>query len=140
MFAALHVATYLWSVLRRNWREMYTPGVLWVAGLILGILAFTDMVALGVTSRDASVKKMGGRKWKRLHRTIYLAVVVVFLHALFVGADFGLNRGPDVKGEAEFGSLIAFGCISASWLALVVFRHRGWRWTPRFMSETRSSR
>jgi sulfoxide reductase heme-binding subunit YedZ len=133
MFAILHIAVYIWSVLRRNWQELYTPGVLWVAGLIVGMLAFSDMIALAVTSRDASVKKMGGRKWKRLHRTVYVVLGLVLLHALFVGADFGLNRGPDVKGEADFGSLIVFTSISVAWFVLVLLRRRGWRWTPKFL-------
>lgn len=134
MFAVLHVVTYLWAVLRRNWRELYTPGILWVVGLILGVIVLSDMIALGLTSRDAAVKKMGGRKWKRLHATIHVALGFVLVHALFVGADFGLNRGPDVKGEADFGSLIAFLAISAGWLAMILLRRRGWRWTPRYLT------
>lgn len=138
MFAVLHVVTYLWAVVWRNWRELYTPGGLWVAGLILGLLALSDMIALGVTSRDASVKKMGGRKWKRIHRTVYVALAVVLLHALFLGADFGLNRGPDVKGEADFGSLITFVCISMALFVLILLRRRGLHWTPKFMTASNS--
>jgi DMSO/TMAO reductase YedYZ heme-binding membrane subunit len=92
------------------------------------------MTALGVTSRDASVKSMGGRKWKRLHRTVYIALGLILLHALFVGADFGLSGGPDVMGEADFGSLIKFLSIAAGWLGLVLLRRRAWRWTPSFRS------
>jgi DMSO/TMAO reductase YedYZ heme-binding membrane subunit len=135
MFSLLHVLAYVWSLLRRNWRELYTPGVLWVAGLVLGVMAFSDMLALGFTSRDASVKKMCGRKWKRLHRTVYIGLAVILLHALFVGADFGLNRGPDVEGEADFGSLIVFLCISATWLALVLLRRRDLKWTPKLLTK-----
>jgi DMSO/TMAO reductase YedYZ heme-binding membrane subunit len=41
MFAVLHVAAYGWSVLRRDWHELYTPGVLWVVGLSLGLAAIS---------------------------------------------------------------------------------------------------
>ncbi|HWE96513.1 MAG TPA: ferric reductase-like transmembrane domain-containing protein [Tepidisphaeraceae bacterium] len=139
IFGGLHLAAYVWSVLRRNWRELYTPGILWVTGLILGMFVFADMLALGLTSRDAAVRSMGGRKWKRLHRTVYVVLGLTLLHAICVGADFGLNRAPDVKGEADFGSLIAFLSLSAGWLVIVLLRRRGWRWTPRFQTASKSS-
>jgi DMSO/TMAO reductase YedYZ heme-binding membrane subunit len=129
-FATLHVTAYIWSVGRRNRHEFYTPGVLWVIGLTLGLIAIADMSALGLTSRDAAVKRMGGKRWKRLHRTVYIVVWVILLHALFVGADFGLNRGPDVRGNADFGSLIGFLSITAGWLILALARRRHWSWRP----------
>jgi len=139
LFAALHVGCYLWSVARRNWRELYTPGTLWVAGLVLGLLALSDMIALGFTSRDAAVKKMGGRRWKRLHRTVYAALAVVLTHAVLVGADFGVNRGPDVTAAPDAGALIGFLCLSAASLILFVLRHQGVRWTPRFLTPRAAS-
>jgi sulfoxide reductase heme-binding subunit YedZ len=132
MFALLHVTAYGWSVFRRNWHEFYTPGVLWVVGLSLGLLALIDLVVLGVTSRDASVKSMGGRRWKRLHRSVYLVLPVILLHSVFVGADFGVNRGPDVRGEADAGALVGFLCLSAAWAALALLRRRGVSWTRTF--------
>jgi DMSO/TMAO reductase YedYZ heme-binding membrane subunit len=92
-----------------------------------------DMLALGFTSRDKAVKQMGGRKWKRLHSTIYFALPVVLIHSLFVGADFGINRGPDVKGEPDAGAGITYLCIFAAWFALFVLRHRNFRWRPPFL-------
>jgi sulfoxide reductase heme-binding subunit YedZ len=136
-FAGLHVASYVWSVGRRHWSELYTPGILWVISLTLGLVAFADLVVLGVTSTDASVKRMGGRKWKRLHRTIYLALIVMLLHAFLVGADFGFNHGPDVTSGADYGSLVGFASVVAVWLILVYGRRRGWRWTPKFLTTAR---
>ena len=129
-FGLVHSACYVWSVLLRNWHEFYTPGVLWVAGLVLGAVAMADMVALGVTSRNAAVQKMGGRKWKRLHSTVYVALGVVLVHSLFVGADFGVNKGPDVKGTPDAGAGITFLCVAAAWLVLFVLRHKDVRWPP----------
>ncbi len=128
LFAALHVGCYLASVGLRDWRELYTPGALWVIGLVLGTLALADMAALGATSFDAAVRRMGGRSWKRLHRTVYLLLAVVFAHALATGADFGLNRGPDVTSPPDAGAGIAFACVAAAWLALFLLRRRGVRW------------
>jgi sulfoxide reductase heme-binding subunit YedZ len=137
-FALLHVAAYLVSLLRRSWRELYSPGVLWVIGLVLGAAALCGMIALGVTSRDAAVKRMGGRRWKRLHRSVYSLLAIVLLHAIFIGADFGLNRAPDVNGPADAGALVGFLCVSAAWLLLVILRRRAWRWTPRILAQPRA--
>lgn len=127
-FGILHVAAYCWALLRRDWRELYTPGTMWVIGLSLGLIALLGILRLGITSRDASVKAMGGRKWKKLHRSVYFLLPVVLLHAVFVGADFGVNCGPDVRSD-DCGCLIGFLCVSAGWLLLAILRQRGWKWT-----------
>jgi sulfoxide reductase heme-binding subunit YedZ len=131
LFAILHVACYVWSVLRRDWRELYSPGVLWVIGLVVGIIAMVGMITLTLTSTDRAVKRMGGRRWKRLHTAVYFIMPLVLVHALFVGADFGLNRAPDVHIEADFGAGIGFLCIAATWLLLFILRRKCIRFTVR---------
>ena len=132
LFALTHVACYLAAVWLRSWRELYTPGVLWVIGLLLGALAMADLTVLAVTSRDAAVKTMGGRRWKRVHQSVYVALGIVLVHALCTGADFGLNRGPDVRGDPDAGSGVAFLCVSVAWLILFVLRRKRISWRPRF--------
>ena len=135
VIAIPHVACYLVPVLLlRNWRELYEPGLLWVVGLALGLLAIVDLTMLAWTSRDAAVKAMGGKRWKRLHRTIYIATPVLFLHALFVGADFGIATPP--KGEADYGSLIAFSILATAWLLLAWLRSRNIRWPARRLADS----
>ena len=129
VIAIPHVACYLGPVLLQNWRNLYEPGLLWVVGLVLGLLAFLDLFILAWTSRDAAVKAMGGKRWKRLHRTVYIATPVLFLHALFVGTDFGLATPS--KGDADYGSLIAFSILTGAWMVLAWLRHRGIRWPAR---------
>ena len=129
VFAALHVICYLAALIRRNWTEFWTPGVLWVLGLLLGLAALTIMTLLGLTSNDASVKRMGGRRWKRLHQTVYVLLGIVLIHALLNGADFGLAHAPDVTGQPDAGALFGFVTVAVAWLALFVLRRRAIRWT-----------
>ena len=124
-----HVACYTWPVLQKNWRDVYEPGLLWVVGLGLGLLAFFVLFTLSWTSRDAAVQAMGGRRWKRLHRTVYFATPILFLHALLVGTDFGIAT--PAHGEADFGALIAFTILTFAWLMLAWLRQRGFRWPTR---------
>lgn len=137
VIAIPHVACYLGPVLLENWHNLYEPGLLWVVGLMLGLLAILDLTMLAWTSRDAAVKAMGGKRWKRVHRTVYIAMPVLFLHALFVGADFGLATPP--KGEADYGSLIVFSLLTAAWLLLAWLRGRGIRWPARSSVEAAST-
>ncbi|MBI1371208.1 MAG: hypothetical protein GC159_00375 [Phycisphaera sp.] len=131
--ALAHVTCYDWSVLRRDWHEFYTPGAMWVIGLVLGTAAMAIMLVLGFTSRDASVKKMGGRKWKRVHSLVYVMLFVVLAHAVLVGTDFGVNHGPDVTVEADFGALVTFSCLTVAWVVLALLRRSGRTWRPAML-------
>ncbi len=50
--------------------------------IISGSLAFLILLALAVTSTNWMVKKLGGKKWKNLHRLVYVATFLVFLHMI----------------------------------------------------------
>lgn len=50
--------------------------------LIFGVLSFLIMLALAITSNDLSVRKLGGRRWKRLHRLVYLAQFTIMFHVM----------------------------------------------------------
>lgn len=50
--------------------------------ILPGFLAFLLMIPLAATSNNASVKRIGGKNWKRLHKLVYLAEALVFLHIL----------------------------------------------------------
>ena len=138
IIAIPHVMCYLGPVLLKNWRELFEPGLLWVVGLVLGLLALIDLTMLAWTSRDAVVKAMGGKRWKRLHRSVYVAAPILFLHALLVGTDFGFAK--PAKGEADYGCLIAFSILTAMWLLLAWLRNRGMRWPARSSAENTPAR
>ncbi len=74
-YAALHTGVYL----ERKWgadlilKEGLEPE------LATGWLAFAIFVLLAVTSNDKSVRSLG-RTWKRLHRWVYGATILMFVH------------------------------------------------------------
>lgn len=47
-----------------------------------GIAAFLILLPLALTSNNASVRKMGQEKWKKLHKKTYIAEFFVFLHMI----------------------------------------------------------
>ena len=56
------------------------------AGLLTGWIAFLVFVALAVTSNDASVRGLG-RKWRRLHKAVYVAAILTYLHWVLTAFD-----------------------------------------------------
>jgi len=57
--------------------------------IIVGALAFIGLLALAVTSNRFSVRRLG-RKWKALHRLVYVILLLALLHMLWVvRADLG---------------------------------------------------
>ncbi|HEY6333826.1 MAG TPA: ferric reductase-like transmembrane domain-containing protein [Blastocatellia bacterium] len=130
VFASCHVICYLVPTLLRNWHLLYTPGKLWIAGLLLGVPMLVLMGALAFTSSDASVHRLGGHRWKRLHRSVYILLPIAFVHGIFLGTDFGVNKGPDVTGEPDAGSLIGMLVFASAWLTLFLLRRKRIRWAP----------
>ncbi|MFQ5478120.1 MAG: sulfite oxidase heme-binding subunit YedZ [Candidatus Binatia bacterium] len=51
---------------------------------IAGILAYLLLIPLAVTSNAAAVRGLGGRRWRGLHRLVYLVAVLVPLHYLWL--------------------------------------------------------
>lgn len=52
-----------------------------------GWVALIVFIALAVTSNDASVRRLK-RSWKKLHRWVYPAAILVFVHWVFIAFSF----------------------------------------------------
>jgi sulfoxide reductase heme-binding subunit YedZ len=48
--------------------------------LTIGFVALVAMVAMGLTSFDSAIKRLGAERWRRLHMLIYPATVLGLLH------------------------------------------------------------
>ncbi len=82
-YAMLHVAAYL---LYKNPSKFFSDATTMV--YFSGWIAFLILVPLFLTSTDRAVSMLQGRKWKALHRFVYIAAVALALHiALADGAD-----------------------------------------------------
>ena len=56
------------------------------AGMLTGWIALLVFIALAVTSNDVSVRAMG-RKWRSLHKTVYVAAILTYLHWVLTAFD-----------------------------------------------------
>jgi sulfoxide reductase heme-binding subunit YedZ len=55
-------------------------------GMLTGWIAFVIFVALALTSNNWSVKQIG-RRWKMLHRFVYVAAIFTFAHWILTAFD-----------------------------------------------------
>ena len=47
---------------------------------LTGLIAFTILLVLAITSLHALVRRLGGKRWKNLHRLVYVAAGLVAYH------------------------------------------------------------
>jgi sulfoxide reductase heme-binding subunit YedZ len=50
--------------------------------LIVATASTIGLIALGATSLDAAIRRMGARRWQRLHNTVYALTALALLHYL----------------------------------------------------------
>ncbi|HRH42077.1 MAG TPA: protein-methionine-sulfoxide reductase heme-binding subunit MsrQ [Pyrinomonadaceae bacterium] len=48
--------------------------------ILVGMLAFTMMIPLAVTSTNGMIKRLGGKRWAKLHKLTYLIAALGVLH------------------------------------------------------------
>lgn len=51
--------------------------------ITIGMLALLLLVPLALTSTKASIRRMGGRNWNRLHRLVYVSAIAGCIHYLW---------------------------------------------------------
>lgn len=81
-YASLHFLVYILFLLELRWREIGSD-ILERPYITVGFTAFLILVALGATSPKVMVRKLG-RKWKSLHRLVYVAVILAVVHLTWI--------------------------------------------------------
>ena len=104
-YATLHLTTYLWFDQFFDWPAI-AKDILKRPFITVGMISFALLVPLAATSNAFAIRKLGGRRWQELHRSIYLIGLLAVLHyswmvkadvskpliyALMVGALLGLR-------------------------------------------------
>lgn len=51
--------------------------------LTIGFAALLGLAALAATSTDAMIRRLGGRRWRRLHQFVYLIGILAVIHYCF---------------------------------------------------------
>lgn len=79
----LHLTTY--TVLDRqfDW-DVIVKDIIKRPYITIGMAAFLMLLPLAVTSTNAMIRRLGPKRWNRLHRLIYVAAVFGALHYLLL--------------------------------------------------------
>jgi sulfoxide reductase heme-binding subunit YedZ len=81
-YGTLHVAAYVWADHLFDWAAIVAD-IVKRPYLTFGFVAYVLMVPLAITSTDAMVRRLGGRNWQRLHRSVYAIGLLGVLHFWF---------------------------------------------------------
>ncbi|MGF6211626.1 sulfoxide reductase heme-binding subunit YedZ [Comamonas sp. 4034] len=73
--------------------------------ILVGTLAWLVLLVLAVTSLPALVRRLGGRRWQKLHRAVYAVAILGVLHFWWMRA-----------GKNHFGDVWVYGSILAALL------------------------
>ncbi len=94
-YAVPHLIAYLWKL--ASVARVIEQGA--EAGMWTGWIALIILLALAITSNNYAVRKLG-RRWKFLHRLVYLAAILTFVHWILLAFD-------PVSGLLHAGVLVA---------------------------------
>lgn len=87
-YAVLHLSSYIGLNLQFDWVD-FVKDVIKRNFITVGIIAFTLLMSLALTSTKGMIKRLGGRVWLRLHMLIYGIVCLGVLHFyMMIRADF----------------------------------------------------
>ncbi|HAL55942.1 MAG TPA: sulfoxide reductase heme-binding subunit YedZ [Bacteroidetes bacterium] len=115
-YGSLHFTTYLYFDKFFDFGEILAD-IPKRPFITVGFAALTTMVPLALTSNDRITKWMGGRRWKLLHRLVYVTAIGGVVHYLWL-----------VKADTQ--RPLTYGAILA-----ILLGYRLWDyWRPRVAS------
>jgi sulfoxide reductase heme-binding subunit YedZ len=78
-YAVLHLLTYLWFDKFFEWPAIVADIPL-RPFIAAGFTAFVVLVPLALTSTSGMIRRLGGRRWRALHRLVYVAALAAVVH------------------------------------------------------------
>lgn len=82
-YVSLHFLTYIWLDKFFDVHEMLVD-IQKRKFITVGFTAFVLMVPLAITSTSGWIRRLGGKRWHRLHQLIYVSAVCGVIHFLWL--------------------------------------------------------
>lgn len=108
-YGALHLTTYLWLDKFFEWEEVIAD-IVKRPFITVGVASLLLMVPLALTSFDKMIKWMGGKRWRALHRLVYLTGIGGVIHYLWLVKA-------DIQRPLTYGAILA-----------ILLSYRVWDW------------
>jgi methionine sulfoxide reductase heme-binding subunit len=97
-YVCLHFVTYIWLDQFFDWHSM-VKDIAKRPFITVGFTAFLMLIPLAATSTNRMVKRLGARRWQRLHRMVYVIATLGVLH-------FWWLVKKDIREPLLFGALL----------------------------------
>jgi sulfoxide reductase heme-binding subunit YedZ len=81
-YACIHVGMWVGVDWYFDWTAM-ADEIVKHKYILVGMFTFLTLIPLAVTSTNAMVRRLGGKRWARLHRLVYLAAIGGTVHYLW---------------------------------------------------------
>lgn len=108
-YATLHWLSYALLDVQLDWSELLRD-----LGkrpyIMIGMAALTLLTPLAITSTQGMIRRLGGRRWSRLHRLVYLVAILGVVH-------FWMSVKADIRPPLAYATVFA-----------LLFAYRLWRW------------
>jgi sulfoxide reductase heme-binding subunit YedZ len=108
-YGVLHFSTYLVLDQFFDWANILKD-ISKRPYITVGFSALVLMTPLAVTSTDAMLKRLGGKRWRRLHRLVYLITAAGVIH-------FWWLVKKDISEPLIFGALLALSLTVRAYYA-----------------------
>ncbi len=82
-YAVLHMLLYLWLDQFFDWSEIWKD-IIKRPFITIGFISFTLLLPLALTSSNKMMKRLGGQRWKQLHKLTYIVAGLSCLHFLML--------------------------------------------------------
>ena len=83
LYATLHALTYVGLDQAFDWRALFED-VLERRYVTAGFAAWLCLLPVAATSTRRALRRMGGARWRRLHRLVHLAALLACFHYLWL--------------------------------------------------------
>ena len=78
-YVCLHFTTWIWLDKQFVWSEMWKD-VEKRPFITVGFTGFVLLIPLAITSTAGWIRRLGGKRWQKLHRLIYVTAVLGVIH------------------------------------------------------------
>ena len=108
-YACIHLSTYLVFDQSLSIDEI-TKDIAKHPWVLVGFTAFLCLVPLAITSTTGWVRRLGGKRWQRLHRLVYVAAIAGVLHYFWLVKK-------DIQAPLVYGAILLVLLGVRVWLA-----------------------
>lgn len=98
-YACLHFVSYIWLDQFFMW-DAIIEDIVDRPYITVGVASFLLLIPLAVTSTNGMVRRLGGRRWQRLHQLVYVIAVLGVIHFLWLVKS-------DISEPVIYGAILA---------------------------------